>query len=100
MSKKRKQQKYPEQFKADAVNLVLNQNYSRSEVGRRLGIHQATIARWVREHKQETEETANGRPSSRQLQEEVKRLKKENKRLTMEREILKKAAAFFAKESS
>ena len=68
MNKKRKQQKYPEQFKADAVNLVLNQSYSRSEVGHRLGIHQATIARWVREHKQETEETANGQPSSRQLQ--------------------------------
>jgi transposase len=99
MSKKRKQQKFTEQFKADAVNLVLTQNYSRSEVGRRLGVHQATIARWVREHKQEAEETANGRPSSKQLQEENKQLKKEIKRLTMEREILKKAAAFFAKES-
>jgi len=99
MSKKRNQQKFTEQFKADAVNLVLTQNYSRSEVGRRLGVHQATIARWVREHKQEAEETANGQPSSKQLHEEVKRLKKENQRLRMEREILKKATAFFAKES-
>jgi transposase len=59
----------------------------------------ATIARWVREHKQQTEETFNGHPSSRQLIEENRRLKKENQRLRMEREILKKAAAFFAKES-
>jgi transposase-like protein len=49
MSKKRKQQKYSEQFKTDAVNLVLKQSYSRSEVERRLGIHHAAIARWVRE---------------------------------------------------
>jgi transposase-like protein len=40
MSNKRKQQKFTEQFKADAVNLVLVQNYSRSEVGHRLDIHQ------------------------------------------------------------
>jgi transposase len=85
---------------ADAVNLVLHQNYSRFEVGRRLGIHHATIARWVREHKQKSYETTHGQPSTKQLQEEIKRLKKENQRLTMEREILKKAAVFFAKESS
>ena len=68
-------------------------------MGRRLGIHQATIARWVRESKQEVQETANGQSSSRQLIEENKQLKKEVRQLTMEREILKKAAAFFAKES-
>lgn len=100
MSKKQNRRNYTAQFKADAVNLVLTQNYSNSEVGRRLGINHATISRWVRQYKKETEETADGAPSSRQLQEEIKNLKKEVQRLTMEREILKKAAVFFAKESS
>ena len=45
MSKKQNRRDYTEQFKSDAVNLVLSQNYSRSEVGRRLGVHQSTIVR-------------------------------------------------------
>jgi transposase len=100
MSKKQNRRDYTEQFKSDAVNLVLSQNYSRSEVGRRLGVHQSTIARWVREFKQGSEESGNEQLPARQLQEEIKKLKKEVQRLTIEREILKKAAIFFAKESS
>jgi transposase-like protein len=46
MGKKQNRRDYTEQFKSDAVNLVLSQNYSRSEVGRRLSVHQATIARF------------------------------------------------------
>ena len=57
------------------------------------------VTRWVREHRQDAEQAANGQQNSSELKAEIRRLKKENQRLQMEREILKKAAAFFAKES-
>ena len=53
----------------------------------------------VREHRDQQEHIARGEQSPKELQAEILRLRKENKRLQMEREILKKAAAFFAKES-
>jgi transposase len=57
------------------------------------------VSRWVREYRDEKEAASLGVPSRRELEAENRRLRKENKRLRMEREILKKAAAFFAKES-
>lgn len=98
MSQKQKRQKFNEEFKADAVSLVIEQGYSASNVGKRLGIHHSSISRWVREH-QEREGSTDGL-SRADIEAENRRLKKEIKRLEMEREILKKAAAFFAKESS
>jgi len=68
-------------------------------VGRRLGISQTNVSRWVREHHQENELSVNGGATRSELENEVKHLRKENQRLRMEREILKKAAAFFANES-
>ena len=86
MSGKRKRQIFTDEFKQDAVRLVLENGYSCREVARRLGVNTSNVTRWVRVHRDETE------PENR-------RLLKENKRVQMEREILKKAAAFFAKES-
>ncbi len=100
MTKKRTREKFTKEFKADAVNLVIEQGYNRSEVGRRLGVDSSNISRWVREFKSEEEDVSVGGVSRRELEEENRRLLKENKRLQMEREILKKAAAFFAKESN
>jgi len=60
----------------------------------------SNISRWVRLHRQALEDRPGDGLSRRELEEENRRLKKENKRLQMEREILKKAAAFFAKESN
>ena len=80
--------------------MVLEQGYSSSEAGRRLGIHSSNISRWVREFRRDQEELTESGITRRELEEELRRLRKENKRLEMEREILKKAAAFFAKESS
>jgi len=98
MNEKQKRQKFSKEFKADAVSLVLEQGYTNSEVGRRLGIHHSSVARWVREHR-ERQESTDGLTRG-DIEAENRRLKKEIKRLEMEREILKKAAAFFAKESS
>ena len=100
MNQKRTRQNYTKEFKNDAVKLVIEQGYNTSEVGRRLGINQTNVSRWVREYRQENESSVNGDATRSELEAEVKRLRKETERLRMEREILKKAAAFFANESS
>jgi transposase len=99
MNQKRIRQHYTKEFKRDAVNLVLEHGYSGNEAARRLGINQTNISRWVREYRQENEPSVKGGATRSELETELKRLRKENQRLQMEREILKKAAAFFAKES-
>jgi transposase len=100
MTKITTREKFTKEFKADAVNLVIEQGYKSSEVGRRLGVGSSNVSRWVREFKSEQEEVSEGGVSRRELETELRKLRKENKRLQMEREILKKAAAFFAKESN
>ena len=100
MNQKRIRQNYTKEFKSDAVKLVLENAYSANEVARRLGINQTNVSRWVREYRQENEPSIEGGATRSELESELKRLRKENQRLQMEREILKKAAAFFAKESS
>jgi len=98
MGTERNRQTYTKEFKADAVKLVIEQGYSCTEVGRRLGINHSNVTRWVREHRNAQEEPTEGGLSGGELEAENRRLLKENRRLQMEREILKKAAAFFAKE--
>ncbi len=99
MNEKRKRVNYPREFKQDAVRLVVEQRYSCPEVGRRLGVASSNVSRWVRQYRQDQQDIREGGSSRKELEAENRRLKKENKRLEMEREILKKAAAFFAKES-
>jgi transposase len=100
MNEKQEHVKYTKEFKQDAVNLVTEQGYSANEAGRRLGVSQSNVSRWVREFRKEQQDGTEGETPRKELEAEVKRLKKENQRLQMEREILKKAAAFFAKESN
>ena len=100
MKEKQKHSNYTKEFKQDAVNLVIEQRYSRPEVARRLGIPVSNVSRWVRQYREDQQDLNDGGVTRRDLEAENRRLKKENKRLEMEREILKKAAAFFAKESS
>jgi len=95
----RQRKDYTDEFKNDAVRLVTEQGYNCKEVGQRLGINHSNVSRWVREYRKSLE-APQGSGSPQELEGEVKRLRKENKRLLMEREILKKAAAFFASESN
>lgn len=91
---KRKRRSYTQEFKKEAVNLIVEQGYSYAEAGRNLGVNPNRISRWRREIEEDSGESGN----TLSVQAELKRLRKENKRLKLEREILKKAAAFFAKE--
>ena len=85
---------YNAEFKEDAVKLVINQGYKVEEAAERLGISKSALGKWIRA--KQLEETDSSLSFSER--EELIQLRKENKRLEMERDILKKAAAFFAKE--
>jgi transposase len=87
--------KYSREFKVSAVKLVNEQGYSIVEAARSLGIDPANLRGWMGKFAEAAGVTPSG-PGA--LQAEVRRLRQENARLVMEREILKKAAAFFAKE--
>ena len=100
MSKTPLRKKYSEEFKKDAADLVKTAGYSRAEAARRLGISPSILGRWVREAESDDKAREAGQPTEKDLKAEIQRLRAENKRLEMEREILKKAAAFFAKESN
>lgn len=95
---KKRRRKHSREYKEEAVKLVTEQGYPISEAARNLGIHPSVLGRWKR--KSEAKEGDDATPDGLVvMQSELNRLRKENKRLQMEREILKKAAAFFAKES-
>ncbi len=95
--KSKKRKNYTMSFKEEAVKLVTDQGYSFAEAGRNLGVNPNLISRWKRESDGGDTEMSPGQMVA--IRAELKELRKENKRLKMEREILKKAAAFFAKES-
>jgi transposase len=97
MTQKRKH--YSKQFKTDAVKLVTEQGFNVSEAARNLGIHHSSLRRWKRELESDGNQAFPGKGNLSAEKQELDRLRKENKRLRMEREILKKATAFFAKES-
>ena len=91
---------YLKEFKLDAVSLVLEQNYTRSHAARSLGIGAAMLGRWIREHQADDNGQAfrgNGKLTPEQT--EIRKLKSQVKSLGMEKEILKKAMVFFAKET-
>jgi transposase len=92
-----KKKSYSKQFKIDAVKLVSEQGYKVSEAARNLDIHPNVLRNWRNQIK--NDEAFPGKGHMTPEKEELHRLRKENKRLRMEHEILKKAAAFFAKES-
>lgn len=98
MTEKRK--RYSKQFKIDAVKLVTEQGYKISEAARSLGVHEGLLGRWKRELTSEDDGAFPGNGKMSPEKEELIRLRKQVKKLEMEKEILKKAAAFFAKEST
>ena len=92
--------RYTREFKQDAVNLVIEQGYKVAEASRNLGIDHRMLGRWVKEFQAYENEAFRGNGKRTAEQDELHRLRAENKRLKLERDILKKATAFFAKELS
>jgi transposase-like protein len=95
---KRKRRHFTKEFKAEAVRLVLEQKQTLADAARDLGILPASLSNWV---KQAKIDRGNGPPGALTTEEraELAQLRRENRTLRMEREILKKATAFFAKEN-
>lgn len=104
MNKKAKREKraqnYPESYKKEAVKLSEQTERTLSQVARELGIGNSTLHKWRNRYGQKGQEQEVVIQSKESLEKEIKRLLKENEVLKMEREILKKAATFFAKETS
>lgn len=95
-----KRRKYTDEFKQNAVKLVLEQGYKASEAARNLGINEGMLRRWIKKAADIEGRESVGPEGLTREQARIRELESEVKRLQMEREILKKATAFFAKESS
>ena len=91
--------KYSKEFKLDAVSLVLDQGYTRAEASKNLGLNPNVLGRWVKEFEADNGQAFRGNGKLTPELEEIRQLKAQVKRLEMEREILKKATVFFAKET-
>ena len=92
--------KYTEEFKESAVNLCLeNSDKSISSIAKDLGLNKGTLSVWVREYKERHNIKSSKEIKEESLEEENKRLKKELALAKQERDILKKATAYFAKET-
>jgi transposase len=95
---KRKLKRYTKEFKAEAVRLVKGSDKAPAEIARDLGVSGKSLRDWVKQH---DVDAGKGPPEAltTEEREELRKLRRENRDLRMEREILKKATAFFAKES-
>ena len=94
MGQKRTNKQYSKEYKEEAVALVRDQGYSVPEAAKSLGLASNILYRW----KGQIESQLEGKSLTIDERDELKRLRKENKNLRMEKEILKKASAFFARE--
>ncbi len=96
---KQKPQTYPSEFRESSVKLALESDQPITQTARDLGINPNTLHTWISKYSKPSQaQTAVGR-TDEHLYDELKRLKKENARLKEERDILKKAAAYFAQEN-
>lgn len=99
--KKHNRPKYSLEFKQDAARLVLEKGYSQQQAADHLGISQSALGCWVRAERKPSANESAVKKSYLNLgdHDELIRLRKEIEQLRMEREILKKATVFFAKEA-
>jgi transposase len=103
---KMRNSKYTKEFRDETVQLILSSDKSAMQIAKDLGINDKTIYNWIKIYKNENNintpinETKNQKKSSQdELLAELKQLRTENKILKQERDILKKATVYFAKET-
>ena len=94
--KRRPRRQFTEEFKAGAVRLVLEEGKTVGAVARDLDLTETALREWVKRAQADRTKGRTGLTTAER--EELARLRKENRQLRLEREILKNAAAFFAKE--
>lgn len=95
-------QRHTKEFKDSTVQLVLNNGEKPSKIAGDLDINIKTLYHWIRMYKKEhniATESSSSPTVKETMEDELKRLRKENKLLKQERDILKKATAYFAKET-
>lgn len=90
---------FSREFKLEAVKLVRDRGVSVVQAARDLDVHQTVLRTWIRELAADPQQAFPGKGVMKPEQAEIERLKKEVAKLKMERDILKKAAAYFAKDS-
>lgn len=88
--------RYSDEFKSSSVDLYLKSGESVLKISKDLGICDATLSKWVTTYREMNNLISTSKETP---EEEIKRLKRENHLLKMERDILKKATAYFAKET-
>ena len=91
--------KYPDQFRKDALALVESSGRPIAEVARSLGVAEGTLWNWVRASREATERGSDPDALTEAERDELRRLRKENVELRTDKEILKRAAAYFARET-
>ena len=91
--------KFTAEFKREAVEMIQQQGLSVAETAQRLDLHENVLRKWQRLLENQGEQAFPGKGQQTAIEEENRRLREEVRRLTIERDILKKAAVFFAKES-
>jgi transposase len=91
--------KFSREFKLEAVRLVRERGVSVAQASRDLDIHQNVLRKWVREFTADPRDAFPGHGQMKPEQLEIERLRRELAKLKAERDILKKAAAYFAKDS-
>ena len=91
--------RYPDEFRREAVQMALASSESRASVARRLGVNETTLRNWVHAHLAEEARAADPLTVSPSEFEELRRLRAENAELKVEKEILREAAAYFARET-
>lgn len=89
--------KFSPEFKSEAVRLATQVGISVNSVANDLGIHDSLLRRWIREAASPAKARQSGSDAA-ELAKEVSRLRRENARLKMERDIIKKALGYFAKD--
>lgn len=89
---------YDKEFKLSAVKMVVEEGLSAAQVSRDLGINENSLHNWKKKYLEDKENAFPGKGRLKPEDEELRRLQKELKTVKMERDILKKAIAFFAKD--
>jgi len=92
--------RFTREFKLEAVRLVRERGLTLSQAAQDLDIHESVLRRWVKDYQDDPAQAFPGHGQQKPEQAEIAALKREIKKLKAERDILKKAAAYFANESN